>query len=820
MKQVQRHHQQCHTTNYGSVTSAPVQQNATQQQDMDDLEECLRLHQATLLNSILPSNETQGSNGFDGDMDDDFDYQPICSTVIPPSEDEGWNVAPSTFDGDEVIPFEDNDLHYQTGPTVVEPQIPVDEFKKHMLLGQAVAAASVLVAQAAFQSTMPSTTLLPLPNIMLFLYLAKLVLSTGRLELSNLAKVLSILAPRASNSHTNWAPVPCTVSGFRSMILNVSNSNSLVSILPIPTPETLPDGHAYTPFSTILKHALMMNTFDPALIKDPKWKSIATCHKFQHFIANIQNVETPGTVPFRLLAVGIIIWTDGWDTSTGCKSNRSPMYTGTITLLFVDVDSGEVVGCVTYPNIGGSGKINHAPVFQRLQQDILAFESEGANRLVASRHYGCQVKCYTKLLFIVQDQPERRAASCLLGGNSNVHAMFGMSCDFSCLELPFNACTNCQNQVVEYLAYKDWTQPPRQAPCQHCLGWSLSDLITTSYNIQSECPKLLDEQTPGYALFAGPGRLTSSMLLEGWNHCIDMYAVRHRWSEADVKKYLKRLCINEDSIVRFVDQCRRHIYLREITTHSEEYSQVDIDATMAIYATNPAGYDLPAPPPLWLLGEMEDKTEGIMHLSMGIQKAVFKFIIRWAVVHRLGTALQKRLETHLQAIQVLKVAYCPCRPYKDEAFGGFTAETYRGMTMISCFIYRCLLEETLKPPPPRGPNPEPQDKWTKQDNMNWMYLRDVEFSGAILATEASAQVKDLLALQTPPPIVNLPQEPITINEIRDLVWRMFNMFRAIFCTDLCGLEAKHRSTASVMRFLSLMETLDLKLNPKRAKPIG
>ena len=169
---------------------------------MDGLEECLRLHQATLLNSMLPSNETQGSNGFDGDMDDDFDYQSICSTVIPPSDDEGWNVPPSTFDGDEVIPFEDNDLHYQTGPTVVEPQSPVDEFKKHMLLGQAVAAASVLVAQAAFQSTMPSTTLLPLPNIMLFLYLAKLVLSTGRLELSNLAKVLSILAPHASNSHT------------------------------------------------------------------------------------------------------------------------------------------------------------------------------------------------------------------------------------------------------------------------------------------------------------------------------------------------------------------------------------------------------------------------------------------------------------------------------------------------------------------------------------------------------------------------------------------------------------------------------------------
>jgi hypothetical protein len=48
---------------------------------------------------------------------------------------------------------------------------------------------------------------------------------------------------------------------------------------------------------------------------------------------------------------------------------------------------------------------------------------------------------------------------------------------------------------------------------------------------------------------------------------------------------------------------------------------------------------------------------------------------------------------------------------------------------------------------------------------------------------------------------------------------MYNMFRAIFCTDLAGKEAMHRATASVMRFLSLMEVLDLKLSPKRAKPI-
>jgi hypothetical protein len=100
-----------------------------------------------------------------------------------------------------------------------------------------------------------------------------------------------------------------------------------------------------------------------------------------------------------------------------------------------------------------------------------------------------------------------------------------------------------------------------------------------------------------------------------------------------------------------------------------------------------------------------------------------------------------------------------------------------------------------------------------------LYLRGVEFSTAITAPEAMAQVSILLQQDPPLPVVNEPPEPITTDEIRDLVWRMFNMFRAIFATDICGESAKNRATASVMRFLSLMEKLDLKLYPRRAKPI-
>jgi hypothetical protein len=52
-----------------------------------------------------------------------------------------------------------------------------------------------LVAQACYQRADPSTSMLPLRNIHLFLYLSKLDNSTCILQLGGLYKVLSIIYP-------------------------------------------------------------------------------------------------------------------------------------------------------------------------------------------------------------------------------------------------------------------------------------------------------------------------------------------------------------------------------------------------------------------------------------------------------------------------------------------------------------------------------------------------------------------------------------------------------------------------------------------------
>ena len=139
-------------------------------------------------------------------------------------------------------------------------------------------------------------------------------------------------------------------------------------------------------------------------------------------------------------------------------------------------------------------------------------------------------------------------------------------------------------------------------------------------DIPSRLICLTQHQAPFF--FDGLGRLTSNLLIDSWSHCIDRFAVKHEWLESDVKKYLHQLCINDATIVLFLESCRRHVYKNDIRDNPEDYSLDKVASTIVDALENPGAYSLPKPPAMWMITEMEDKTEGIMHLSMG-SKRVF-----------------------------------------------------------------------------------------------------------------------------------------------------------------------------------------------------
>ena len=94
-------------------------------------------------------------------------------------------------------------------------------------------------------------------------------------------------------------------------------------------------------------------------------------------------------------------------------------------------------------------------------------------------------------------------------------------------------------------------------------------------------------------------------------------------------------------------------------------------------------------------------------------------------------------------------------------------------------------------PLPSEPSDKLQEKWTKKENLAWMTLRGVKYSSSILKPEAREQVRREMARSSPPELIDISVPASILNdEIRCLVWTMYNMFRAIFGTDLAGSEAR------------------------------
>jgi hypothetical protein len=332
---------------------------------------------------------------------------------------------------------------------------------------------------------------------------------------------------------------------------------------------------------------------------------------------------------------------------------------------------------------------------------------------------------------------------CLLAGNSILQPLFGMSSHFKNLVRPFNACKDCQTKVFEYIEEGNWLCPPVQDYCPNCVSWNVDNQMDCKYSVSYPMPLALLETSPGYLLFHGPGPISSGLLIAGWNHAIEMFVHQKKWIQADVQKYLHQMCVNDGTIEEFLLSCRKNVLLEEVKTNESEYEQEEIARTITQAGARPEEFELPKPPAMWQLGETESKVEGIMHLSMGIQKAVFKFVHFWATKHQNGKVLQRRLSVLLASVQKLNISYVPCRPYKDEKFGGYIAE--RGCTPAFRRMILYPLIRQFQMTTDHNQNVE------KKDNLAWMERRGIEHAASISASEAKREVSRYMERSGGPP---------------------------------------------------------------------
>ena len=180
------------------------------------------------------------------------------------------------------------------------------------------------------------------------------------------------------------------------------------------------------------------------------------------------------------VAVFMVFWSDGFDATQSAKRNRHSAWILTVTFFFFDIANHAlylVKSCLVAigPGKGAAeSKEDHTCIFEKLRYDLEAinnnFDGTPIPFTFASRaHDGilCDFYLCKEILFTkssvkvnssvhIMDNPERRANFGLYAGNSNNHSCFGLSCNFTKLKLPFEACKRYCKEIKEYCIGECW----------------------------------------------------------------------------------------------------------------------------------------------------------------------------------------------------------------------------------------------------------------------------------------------------------------------------------------------------------------------------
>jgi hypothetical protein len=516
------------------------------------------------------------------------------------------------------------------------------------------------------------------------------------------------------------------------------------------------------------------------------------------------------------------MWFDGWDPNGSSKGNRSPVWSGSITMVIVNMQ-GRVVSVATYPFAAGPGKADHDVIFEQILLDVRALQAPLDDDVLGCRWYYSRlmaglVLVYGELFCIWQDQPARRQETNLLGGNSNNHAIFGTSCYVEHLQTPIAACRLCRDATLLYLAQNHF-ENALVTGCLDCTNWQFPDNPTTSLYNTAVSNVFPADAIAGQEFNRGGGQIDTPLLIRAWREaCVAVVA--GQWTDATVKVYLKTLCVNDATVKGLIDQCKQHILWQDIGNDPDNYDEPTKAYFRRKFAANPRSFIIPEPPAAWMLGSLSLHVETIMHLAGGVQKSVAKFVHRYATLLGKGPALTTRLAFPISLIhKYCRVQHLPLAAYNTDKFGGWVMENFKSLCKLAPWLYHCYEDVALQKPAPFVMSIKPRHTWNGTENKRYLNSRGTTTPRTMLANEAKIAVTEMFDRPDGPPdaVVHVA----TTVDPRDM--RRLWLSCSLMFKDMMRIHHDtvtiNRTEARVRAFLSEIEALDMLLQPARAKPL-
>ena len=476
-------------------------------------------------------------------------------------------------------------------------------------------------------------------DVELFLNIAKVVTMVGSTARSYLSETYAGLCKRGG-VHTTL-PLPITVHDFRSLVLNPYNRNSLVSLLPQPSIWQRPNRHAIASISQLVAIALLVCR-QTRIPEKAKWLSTSNA------VAEKYN-SSPCNGKTDCLFACINLWSDDWDHTKGLtKANKNSIWTCVVSITVMS-SPGNVV--CSYSDVIAAGpsklddhKMDHNEVIPLLLEEMANMQSTFTEKTYFSSGMKGWFHVYPQLVYVLCDQPAKRAISGLLGGNSSNHACFGYSLNPKLLVKSFAACPSC------FECLKRGVRMPDNCPV--CYAWELPS---------KRNHKLL------YTNNSKPFKLSMAFLIESWTIAWQKLTTGH--SKSHVKQFLNSACVNSQEVGR-------------------------------LFLAYESGLPMPYTPHFWTSCELDDFIEAPMHLTMGVVKAVSNLIHNWAA----AIGQEDRFTKSLAGLLQLFREFCRVENYRlssyksnsEKHFSGWVADTFRSWLKLMPWFYSIVADQAFE----------------------------------------------------------------------------------------------------------------------------
>jgi hypothetical protein len=388
--------------------------------------------------------------------------------------------------------------------------------------------------------------------------------------------------------------LPTTHKAFVAKLLNQTNTNSLTSIIPLPPTPSLSGKHAHGSMPSLAAYDLGLPNAKVDPLHNAKFQRLVNSEQGQTLFARAklklmadQIALDAALSSFVPLVVMLMMWFDGWDPNGSSKGNRSPVWSGLLTLVIVNFQ-GRVMSVATYPFAAGPGKADHDAIFEQILVDVRALQApldqDGqSSRWFHSRLMSQMVLVHGKLFCIWQNQPARRQERNLLGGNSNNHTAFGTSCYVKHIQTPIAACSLCRKATLMCLDHGNFDHA-LVTGCLHCTNWSFPTNPKASLCSTSMSDVFPNDAIAGQDFNHGGGQMDTPLLISAWREACAA-VVAGQWTDATVKVHLKTLCVNKATVKALIEQCKQHVLWQDIaqkTTTSLQRLIIDANLLPAL----------------------------------------------------------------------------------------------------------------------------------------------------------------------------------------------------------------------------------------------